>query len=250
MPLRDDTQAGTKYFSAETGIMEKDRQRNKLSRRDAWSMTQITLEIGAHCRLYKLCSVCGELKYYRQFPSRRARKPGGQARKGSCRSCERKKRKTAAVNAAAVGHTPARIRHVPEADARFPQRKDVSRTALRPDAKGMVRMKGRSNNGRRWIQEIDWELARILVEEHAAVVLRPHLIRRLYSNDDFRKMIMERDRNVCYYCGGYGDTIDHILPRAKGGHTTPVNCVCSCYACNQSKADRDVDGFIQMRQQT
>ncbi|UUZ91024.1 HNH endonuclease [Paenibacillus sp. P25] len=108
-------------------------------------------------------------------------------------------------------------------------------------------MKGKSNNGKRWIQEIDWELARLLVEEHAAVVVTPHLIRRLYSNDDFRRMIMERDRNTCYYCGAYGDTIDHILPKSKGGHTTPVNCVCSCYECNQSKADRDVSGFIQMR---
>ncbi len=105
-------------------------------------------------------------------------------------------------------------------------------------------MRGKSNNGKRWIQDIDWSLAVLLVEQRAAVVLNPYMIRRLYSNDDFRKMILQRDRYTCYYCGKIGDTIDHIVPKSKGGHTTPVNCVCSCYDCNQSKADQDADRFI------
>ncbi|MCZ8514042.1 HNH endonuclease [Paenibacillus filicis] len=217
-----------------------------------------TVEIGAHCRLYKECALCGEQKYYRQFPTRRGRRSGAGSRKGCCRSCDRKRRKSPPAAeksplrapAAPVVLNPATKPVRMETDTRFPVRKDVRRTALRPNKDGMVRMKGKSNNGKRWIQEIDWELARLLVEEHAAVIINPHLIRRLYSNDDFRRMIMERDRHTCYYCGGYGDTIDHILPKSKGGHTTPVNCVCSCYACNQSKADRDVNGFIQMQQET
>lgn len=120
---------------------------------------------------------------------------------------------------------------------------------LRQDRDGLIRMKGRSKNGKRWVQDIDWALAVLLVEERAAVVLTPYMIRRLYSNDDFRLMILERDRFTCRYCGEYGDTIDHIVPRAKGGHTTPVNCVCSCYACNQSKADQDAEEFIKGTQE-
>ncbi|MFF2890819.1 HNH endonuclease [Paenibacillus sp. NPDC057967] len=116
---------------------------------------------------------------------------------------------------------------------------------LRPTAQGFIRMRGKTDNGRRWYQEIEPELAQILVREGAAVVVNRHTIRRLYSNKEFRKLILTRDNYTCRFCGRYGDTIDHELPRAKGGHTTPANCVCACYECNQLKANRDVDEFIR-----
>ncbi|WP_418303191.1 HNH endonuclease [Paenibacillus yonginensis] len=115
---------------------------------------------------------------------------------------------------------------------------------LKPMRSGLVRMRGKSDKGRRWQQEIDLELARLLVREKAAVIVNRHTIRRLFTNREFKTFILERDRYTCHFCGGYGDTIDHLLPRAKGGHTTPLNCVCACNACNQSKADRDVDDFL------
>ncbi|KKO53967.1 HNH endonuclease [Paenibacillus sp. DMB20] len=105
-------------------------------------------------------------------------------------------------------------------------------------------MRGKTDKGRRWQQDIDLELAVILVMEGAAVVVNRHTIRRLYTNKGFRQYVLERDGYTCYFCGRYGDTIDHLLPRAKGGHTTPVNCVCACMECNQSKADRDLEDFI------
>lgn len=104
-------------------------------------------------------------------------------------------------------------------------------------------MRGKTDNGRRWYQEIEPELAHILVKEGAAVVVNRHTIRRLYSNKEFRQLILTRDNYTCRFCGKYGDTIDHELPRAKGGHTTPANCVCACYECNQLKANRDADEF-------
>ncbi|GGG75144.1 hypothetical protein GCM10010918_34210 [Paenibacillus radicis (ex Gao et al. 2016)] len=106
-------------------------------------------------------------------------------------------------------------------------------------------MRGKTDKGRRWYQEIDIELAIILVKERAAVVVNRHTIRRLFSNKDFRKHILTRDNYTCYFCGDYGDTIDHMLPRAKGGHTTPDNCVCACNFCNQSKADKDLEEFMK-----
>lgn len=106
-------------------------------------------------------------------------------------------------------------------------------------------MRGKTDNGRRWYQEIEPELASILVNEGAAVVVNRQTIKRLYSNKEFRQFILTRDNYTCRFCGQYGDTIDHVLPRAKGGHTTPVNCVCACYECNQLKAGRDVDEFIK-----
>jgi hypothetical protein len=117
-------------------------------------------------------------------------------------------------------------------------------SALRPTRQGFIRMRGKTDNGRRWYQEVDPELAITLVREHAAVVVNRHTIRRIYSNKEFRRLILTRDNYTCHFCGRYGDTIDHLLPRAKGGHTTPLNCVCACNECNQSKADRDLEEFM------
>ncbi|MNK42264.1 HNH endonuclease [compost metagenome] len=116
---------------------------------------------------------------------------------------------------------------------------------LRPNRLGMVRMRGRTDRGRGWQQEVDLELAVTLVREHAAVVVNPHTIRRLYTSKGFRRYILTRDHYTCYFCGEYGDTIDHLLPRAKGGHTTPDNCVCACNMCNQMKADKDAEEFLK-----
>jgi 5-methylcytosine-specific restriction endonuclease McrA len=106
-------------------------------------------------------------------------------------------------------------------------------------------MRGRTDKGRRWHQETDLETAVTLVREHAAVVVNRHTVRRVYSNKTFREYILKRDQHTCHFCGEYGDTIDHLLPRAKGGHTTPVNCVCACMLCNQNKADLTLDDFMQ-----
>ncbi|XID91385.1 HNH endonuclease [Paenibacillaceae bacterium WGS1546] len=124
-----------------------------------------------------------------------------------------------------------------------PDPKDAD--GLIPTRKGLIRMRGKTDSGRSYYQEIDPEFARILVREHAAYVVNRSTIRRIYSNREFRRLILTRDRYTCRFCGEYGDTIDHLLPRAKGGHTTPVNCVCACNECNQSKADRDLDEFTE-----
>lgn len=124
--------------------------------------------------------------------------------------------------------------------------KAIRAIGLNPTRGGIIRMRGKTDNGRRWYQEIEPDLAYTLVKEHAAVVLNHHTILRLYSNKEFRRMILERDQYTCYFCKKYGDTIDHMLPRAKGGHTTPDNCVCACNLCNQSKADKDLEDFMNI----
>lgn len=40
---------------------------------------------------------------------------------------------------------------------------------------------------------------------------------------------------ACYYCGGEGGTIDHVVPRTLGGEDTPDNAVPCCPACNFEK---------------
>lgn len=153
-------------------------------------------------------------------------------------------------SAGTAGHKgKARPRHAAETGRSLPQQRGPKpdpqdASALIPSAKGMILMRGHSDKGRRWHQEIDLELAVTLVKEHAAIVVNRRTIRRLYSNKDFRAYILTRDNYTCYFCGQYGDTIDHLLPRAKGGHTTPDNCVCACNLCNQTKADQLVEQFM------
>lgn len=50
-----------------------------------------------------------------------------------------------------------------------------------------------------------------------------------------RKNIVLRDRNICQYCSGHGDTVDHVYPRSRGGKDTWENCVCACGPCNRRK---------------
>ncbi len=47
-----------------------------------------------------------------------------------------------------------------------------------------------------------------------------------------------RDRHRCAYCGGKATTIDHVLPRSRGGDWSWLNCVAACRACNNHKGDR------------
>lgn len=127
-----------------------------------------------------------------------------------------------------------------------PKPQGPNESVLRATREGIVRMRGRTNKGRRWQQETDLETAVTLVREHAAVVVNTHTIRRIYTTKSFRHYILTRDQYTCFFCGEYGDTIDHLLPRTKGGHTTPINCVCACNICNQSKAAQSVDDFLKI----
>ena len=57
-----------------------------------------------------------------------------------------------------------------------------------------------------------------------------------------RSRILARDRYRCQYCGTKGGpfelTVDHILPRSRGGRTAAENLCAACFACNQRKGDR------------
>ena len=53
-----------------------------------------------------------------------------------------------------------------------------------------------------------------------------------------RRAVMDRDRHVCAYCPARADTIDHVLPRSRGGRHEWVNVVAACASCNHRKGDR------------
>ena len=53
-----------------------------------------------------------------------------------------------------------------------------------------------------------------------------------------RAALMHRDRFRCVYCGSKADTVDHVVPRSRGGEHSWENCVAACAPCNHRKADK------------
>lgn len=53
-----------------------------------------------------------------------------------------------------------------------------------------------------------------------------------------RNNIFKRDNNSCIYCGSKHDlTLDHVMPKSRGGKTHWENLVTACKKCNSSKGD-------------
>ena len=55
-----------------------------------------------------------------------------------------------------------------------------------------------------------------------------------------RKNILQRDQNFCQYCGYKGDklSIDHVIPRSRGGLDTWENVTTACLSCNLVKGNK------------
>jgi 5-methylcytosine-specific restriction endonuclease McrA len=53
-----------------------------------------------------------------------------------------------------------------------------------------------------------------------------------------RQNVFRRDGNECQYCGSTHDlTLDHVLPRSRGGLSTWENLATACKSCNAKKGD-------------
>lgn len=85
-----------------------------------------------------------------------------------------------------------------------------------------------------------------LVRSATESIAVPSVIRlREYVHIPFRAQVpmtraalMHRDNHRCGYCGGRADTIDHVIPRSRGGGHCWENCVACCAKCNHRKADK------------
>lgn len=57
-----------------------------------------------------------------------------------------------------------------------------------------------------------------------------------------RKNIYKRDNYTCQYCNSQPGTerltVDHVIPRSRGGHSDWYNCVSACEECNKKKGNR------------
>lgn len=55
-----------------------------------------------------------------------------------------------------------------------------------------------------------------------------------------RRAVFARDASKCVYCGLAATSIDHVVPRSRGGTHTWDNVVAACRRCNHAKADRSL----------
>lgn len=60
-----------------------------------------------------------------------------------------------------------------------------------------------------------------------------------------RRNIFKRDKHTCMYCGKQPPTseltVDHVLPKSRGGKSEWTNCVLACVTCNAKKANKTPD---------
>lgn len=53
-----------------------------------------------------------------------------------------------------------------------------------------------------------------------------------------RRGVLRRDSHRCAYCSHHASTIDHVIPRSRGGSDSWENLVACCLKCNNIKGDR------------
>jgi len=67
-----------------------------------------------------------------------------------------------------------------------------------------------------------------------------HVPRDVHRRKITRKAVLARDSWTCQYCGSdrSGLTVDHVIPRSRGGESIWENIVASCAPCNRRKGNR------------
>ncbi|MBT2498106.1 HNH endonuclease [Agromyces sp. ISL-38] len=75
--------------------------------------------------------------------------------------------------------------------------------------------------------------------ERPSVIVLTRYVRtpRAHSVPVSRRGVLRRDEHRCAYCGRSAATIDHVLPRSRGGRDTWENLVACCLRCNNIKSD-------------
>jgi len=53
-----------------------------------------------------------------------------------------------------------------------------------------------------------------------------------------RRGVLRRDNHRCGYCGKNANTIDHVLPKSRGGADSWENLIACCLRCNNLKSDK------------
>ncbi len=97
-------------------------------------------------------------------------------------------------------------------------------------------------SGRAQVVENHSQLACALFPFPSVVVLKSYIRKRQFTVSPTRNTIFHRDKYICQYCYNRFSknrlTLDHVVPKSKGGDKSWTNLVTSCSSCNQKKADK------------
>ncbi len=93
------------------------------------------------------------------------------------------------------------------------------------------------------VERGSWELHSESTSITRPVVIRlvsyVHVPRTAQRRKITRRAVFARDGWTCQYCGSRSNlTVDHVIPRSKGGSSSWENIVASCAPCNRRKGDR------------
>lgn len=93
----------------------------------------------------------------------------------------------------------------------------------------------------------NWKRAVVLLFKEKAKLITKRVIRLIeyvripFNRNSFpsRALVYKRDDYECQYCGSKQDlTIDHVIPRSKGGQDIWENLVACCIKCNLKKGNK------------
>jgi len=92
------------------------------------------------------------------------------------------------------------------------------------------------------VEHASWELRSENLSLPRPVVIRlvtyVKVPRDTHRRKITRRAVFARDRWTCQYCGSRSNlTVDHVVPRSKGGVSSWENIVTSCAPCNRRKGD-------------
>jgi hypothetical protein len=76
----------------------------------------------------------------------------------------------------------------------------------------------------------------------AVIVLKEYIRKDFVSYNCNRKNVIWRDKNLCQYCGNkfsfHELTMDHVIPKSRGGDKSWENIVACCKKCNTKKSNK------------
>lgn len=97
--------------------------------------------------------------------------------------------------------------------------------------------------GKAVVHEADESRERLRLWAYPKVIKLVYYVKvaydKIYGAPAFsRRGVLIRDGYECAYCGGRASTIDHIMPRSRGGANDWSNTIASCFSCNNKKDNK------------
>lgn len=64
-----------------------------------------------------------------------------------------------------------------------------------------------------------------------------------------RYRLVQKQFGLCFWCGRplRSATLDHVVPKSKGGTLGQGNAVAACLQCNAEKGDRSAEEFVRAK---